>query len=55
MEPLRRAVAKGRKLVVKFTLNDLEELRGYIAAEANHAEDKKLQKELDAPFSTSQP
>ena len=33
-----------------FTLDDLEELMGYVAAEANHAKDKKLQKELDRLF-----
>ena len=45
--PLRMAVVKGGKLVVKLTLDDLEEIIGYIAAEANHTDDKKLQKELD--------
>jgi len=45
--PLQMAVVKGRKLVVKLTLDDLEEIIGYIAAEANHTDDKKLQKELD--------
>jgi len=28
-------------------LDDLDELAGFVAAEANHAKDKKLQKELD--------
>jgi len=28
-------------------LDDLDELAGFIAADANHAKDKKLQKELD--------
>ncbi len=45
--PLQMAVVKGGKLVVKLTLDDLEEIIGYIAAEANHTDDKKLQKELD--------
>ena len=45
--PLGMALVKGRKLVVKLTLDDLEEIIGYIAAEANHTDDKKLQKELD--------
>jgi len=31
--------------VYRFTLDDLDELAGYVAAEANHAKDKKLQKE----------
>ena len=33
--------------IVKLTLDDLDEIIGYIAAEANHTDDKKLQKELD--------
>ena len=36
--------------VYYFTLDDLEELAGYVAAEANHAKDKKLQQELDRLF-----
>ena len=44
---LRMAVVKGKKLIVKLTLDDLDEIIGYIAAEANHTDDKKLQKELD--------
>ena len=30
----------------RFTLDDLDELAGYVAAEANHAKVKKLEKEL---------
>jgi hypothetical protein len=37
-----------------FTLDDLGELMGYVAAEANHAKDKKLQKELDRLFERMQ-
>jgi hypothetical protein len=29
-----------------YSLDDLEDMLGYIAAEANHCEDRKLQKEL---------
>lgn len=36
-------IEKGKVRVNLF----LEDLQGYIAAEANHIEDKKLQKELD--------
>jgi hypothetical protein len=32
--------------VYRFTLDDLDELTGYVAAEANHAKDKKLGKQL---------
>ncbi len=45
---LRIASTRQKKLVVKFTLDDLDELLGYIAAEANHSEDPKLQKRLDS-------
>ena len=44
---VRIASTQGRKLVAKFTLDDLDELLGYIAAEANHSEDRKLQRQLD--------
>jgi hypothetical protein len=33
--------------IFRFTLDDLDELAGFVAAEANHAKDKKLQEELD--------
>src|SRR5207253_1092380 len=36
--------------VYSFTLDDLDELAGYVAAEANHANDRKLQKELSALY-----
>ena len=39
---------------VLLTLDDLEELGGQIAAEANHTTDKKLRKRLDAIFSKIQ-
>ena len=35
---------------VMLTLDDLDELGGYIAAEANHTQDKKKGKKLDAIF-----
>jgi len=48
--PLRIAPASNNASVYCFTLDDLEELMGYVAVEANHAKDKKLQKELDCLF-----
>ncbi len=36
-----------RESVFAFTLDELDELVGYIAAEANHTKSKKVQKELD--------
>ena len=38
----------GGKFPVPYTLEEIDELLGYIAAEANHCKSKKLQKELDA-------
>jgi len=48
--PLRIASTANKTSAYSFTLDDLEELMGYVAAEANHAKDKKLQKELDHMF-----
>jgi hypothetical protein len=44
---LRVVPPPGRPLVVRYTLADLDHLTGYVAAEANHAEDRKLRKEWD--------
>ena len=41
------ATTKGTRLVANFTLDDLDELLGYLAAEANHCKDAKLEKQLD--------
>ena len=48
--PLSAMATSSKASVYSFTLDDLEELMGYVAAEANHAKDKKLQKELDRLF-----
>lgn len=47
---LRALEVKGTKLVAKYSLEDLDELLGSIAAEANHPPNKKLQKELNSLF-----
>ena len=39
---------------VQFTLDEWDDFGGYIAAEANHTEDKKLGKKLDAIFNKVQ-
>lgn len=44
---LKVAEVNGRYLQVKYTIDELDELVDYIAAESNHAEDTKLQKRLD--------
>ena len=44
----QNAEAAGSQLVLRMTLDEIEELQGYVAAEANHAKDRKLQRRLDA-------
>jgi hypothetical protein len=43
----RFAVIEGKGVILNLSLDDIEEIQGYIAAEANHTNKKKLQKELD--------
>lgn len=43
---LRIVPSPGRRPIYRFTLDDLDELAGYVAAETNHAKVKKLEKEL---------
>ena len=47
---LRRTQLESGNYVVRYTLDDLDELLGFVAAEANHSTDKKLRKELDALY-----
>jgi hypothetical protein len=47
---LKISEIKGKHLIAKYTIYDLDELIGFIAAEANHTEDKKLEKKLDKLF-----
>ena len=47
---LRRARLVNGKHVARYTLDDLDELLGFVAAEANHSGDKKIRKELDALY-----
>ena len=44
---LKIAEMRGKYLVAKYSTHDLDDLIGFISAEANHTEDKKLQKKLD--------
>jgi hypothetical protein len=48
---LRILPRPGEPPVYRFTLDDLDELAGYVAAEANHTQDKKQRKEWDQLFS----
>lgn len=47
VEPLEQTPASKP---IEFSLDDWEQLGGFVAAEANHTEDKKLQKKLDRLF-----
>jgi hypothetical protein len=47
-----RATATGAPILL--TLEDLENLGGYVAAKVNHSKDKKVRKKLDAIFSKIQ-
>ena len=51
---LRLASVSGEKLAVGYTLDDLDELVGYVAAAANHTEDEALRDELDALYARLQ-
>ena len=48
---LRIVPRPGQRPVYRFTLDDLDELAGYVAAEANHAKVKKLETELRRLYS----
>lgn len=43
----RDAVVKGKAVQVHLSLDELDDLIGYTAAEANHSDNQKLQRELD--------
>ena len=47
---LQIAETKGKHLIAKYSTYDLEDLIGFIAAEANHTDDKKTGKKLDRMF-----
>jgi len=49
LEQLNGIVA-GNKIKVMLSLDDIEDLMGFVAAEANHTDDKKLQNTLDKIF-----
>jgi len=48
--PLHVTPVSNKASVYSFTLDDLEELMGYVGAEANHTKFTNLQKELDRLF-----
>lgn len=47
---LEAAVPVRSRITVHYTLSELDELLGFIAAKANHARDRKLQRQLDKLF-----
>jgi hypothetical protein len=47
---LRVVPKPGERPVFRFTLDDLDELAGFVASEANHAKNKKLKKASSAEF-----
>jgi len=47
---LKIAVVSGRRITVEWSLDDIEDVQGYVAAEANHTKNGKLQEELDKLF-----
>lgn len=47
---LKIAVVAGKGLRVEWTLDEIEDIQGYVAAEANHSNSRKLEKELDKLF-----
>ena len=49
-EALNIAEFKDKKIIVYYTLDDLDELAGHVAAAANHAENRKVQKRLEAVY-----
>jgi len=44
---LKIAEIKNNKIVVKLDLDEIDDLAGFVAAESNHTENKKIQKKLD--------
>ena len=47
---IEAAESRGKNLIARCSLDDLDELLGHVAAEANHTNDRKLAKELYALF-----
>ncbi|HWP92659.1 MAG TPA: hypothetical protein VNN20_10750 [Thermodesulfobacteriota bacterium] len=48
------AVVEGKGVRADLSLGDIEEIQGYVAFEANHTKNLKLQKELDRLFAKLQ-
>ena len=46
----RHAVVDGKRFRLNLSLDDIEDLQGHVAAEANHTRDAKLRNRLDKIF-----
>jgi hypothetical protein len=49
-DALNIAELKDKKIIAYYTLDDLDELAGYVAAAANHAKNRILVKRLEAVY-----
>jgi hypothetical protein len=47
IEMLKIALIKNNQIIIPFTVDELEDLLGYIAAEANHSDDINLVNRLE--------
>ena len=47
---LALGVVTGRRITLELSLDDIEELQGFVAAEANHSKDAELGKQLYRVF-----
>ena len=54
LDALRVPKVVGSRRQILFTLHDLDDLNGHVAAAANHCEDRKLQRQLDVIYDTIQ-
>ena len=47
---LRAAEADGASIIARLTLDDIDELLGFVAAEANHSKDARLRKRFETMY-----
>jgi repressor LexA len=49
-ERLRATQTRGSRLVVRLTLDDVDDLAGHVAAEANHCEEPRVRRALESVY-----
>jgi len=49
-ERLRSAAPLGSRLIVQLTLDDVDDLAGHVAAEANHSAEPRVRRALEAVY-----